>query len=187
MAIDAKRVTGGESVSGLDALLKKFTVLENKSSKKVLAAMVRAKLGVIAKQMKKDTSSKVKAARKGVRMRFKISKADKMTAMVGFGVGKRNKKKVALKNSRGKKKGGVGIGPENIHWWVIGTAKRTTGAKKGKLNNGKVANRGRMPAMQPNLAAQAAAKSKGQQNKLMIERGALALEKELTKLKLKGK
>lgn len=187
MAIDSKSLTGGEAVSGLDALLKKFTVLETKSANKILAAMVKAKLGVIAKQIKKDTSSKVKAARKGVRMRFKISRADKMTAIVGFGVGKRKNKKTAPKNSRRNKNGGVGIGPTNIHWWVVGTAKRTTGAKNGKISNKKVANRGRMPAMQPGLAAEAAAKSKGQQNKLMIERGALALKKELIKLKLKGK
>jgi hypothetical protein len=187
MAIDSKSLTGGEAVSGLDALLKKFTVLETKSANKILAAMVKAKLGVIAKQIKKDTSGKVKAARKGVRMRFKISRADKMTALVGFGVGKRKKKKPAPKNSQGNKNGGVGIGPSNIHWWVAGTKKRKTGAKKGKPTGKDVANRGRMPAMQPNLAAQAAAKSKSQQNKLMIERGALALQKEITKLKLKGK
>ena len=187
MAIDSKSLTGGEVVSGLDALLRKFTVLESKSANKVLAAMVKAKLGVIAKQIKKDTAGKVKAARKGVRMRFKISKADKMTAIVGFGVGKRKKKKPAPKNSQGKRKGGVGISAANIHWWVAGTAKRTTGAKKGKRKNNPIADRGRMPSMQPNLAAEAAAKSKGQQNKFMIERGALALEKEITKLKLKGK
>jgi hypothetical protein len=187
MAIDSKSLTGGEAVRGLNKLLKKFTVIETKSANKVLAAMVKAKLGVIAKQIKKDTAGKVKAARKGVKMRFKISKADKMTAIVGFGVGKRKKKKPAPRNSQGNKNGGVGIGPTNIHWWVAGTAKRMTGAKKGKVNNKKVADRGRMPAMQPNLAAEAAAKSKGQQNKLMVERGALALKKELTKLKLKGK
>ena len=146
MAISLKSLTGGEAVAGLSVLLKKFTVIEKRSAKKVLTAMVKAKLGVIAKQIKKDTSSKVKAARKG-----------------------------------------VGIGPTNIHWWVVGPAKRTTGAKNGKISNKKVANRGRMPAMQPGLAAEAAAKSKGQQNKLMIERGALALKKELIKLKLKGK
>lgn len=168
-------VSGGEVVEGLDLLFKKMSVLENKSAEKILGAMVRAKLNVIGKQMKKDTSKKVKEGRKGVRARFKhkINK-NMIKALVGFGVGKRKKNEPKKVNRRGNKKGGVGISAQNIHWWVAGTKQRET--RHG-------VDRGQMEAMQPGLAAHAATKSKGQQNKYMIERGALMLEKELSKLK----
>jgi len=184
-------VSGGEVVKGLDLLLKKMSVLENKSAEKILGAMVRAKLNVIGKQMKKDTSKKVKEGRKGVRARFKhkINK-NMIKALVGFGVGKRKKNEPKKVNRQGNKKGGVGISATNIHWWVAGTKKRTTGGRMGGKVLGKPVrqnaraghNTGTMPAMQPGLAAQAATKSRGQQNKYMIERGALMLKKELSKL-----
>ena len=165
-------VSGSEVVQGLDLLLKKMSVLENRSAEKILGAMVRAKLNVIGKQMKKDTSKKVKEGRKGVRARWKhkINK-NMIKALVGFGVGKRKKNKPKTINRQGNKRGGVGISAQNIHWWVAGTEQRKT--RYG-------VDRGQMPAMQPGLAAQAATKSKGQQNKFMIERGALMLKKELS-------
>jgi hypothetical protein len=167
-------VSGGEVVEGLDLLLKKMSVLENRSAEKILGAMVRAKLNVIGKQMKKDTSKKVKEGRKGVRARWKhkINK-NMIKALVGFGVGKRKKNEPKQANRQGNKRGGVGISAQNIHWWVAGTEQRET--RYGS-------DRGQMPAMQPGLAAQAARKSRGQQNKFMIERGALMLTKELSKL-----
>ena len=167
-------VSGGEVVEGLDLLLKKMSVLENRSAEKILGAMVRAKLNVIGKQMKKDTSKKVKEGRKGVRARWKhkINK-NMIKALVGFGVGKRKKNEPKKANRQGNKRGGVGISAQNIHWWVAGTERRET--RYGS-------DRGQMPAMQPGLAAQAARKSRGQQNKFMIERGALMLKKELSKL-----
>lgn len=167
-------VSGGEVVEGLDLLLKKMSVLENRSAEKILGAMVRAKLNVIGKQMKKDTSKKVKEGRKGVRARWKhkINK-NMIKALVGFGVGKRKKNEPKQANRQGNKRGGVGISAQNIHWWVAGTEQRET--RYGS-------DRGQMPAMQPGLATQAARKSKGQQNKFMIERGALMLTKELSKL-----
>ena len=167
-------VSGGEVVEGLDLLLKKMSVLENRSAEKILGAMVRAKLNVIGKQMKKDTSKKVKEGRKGVRARWKhkINK-NMIKALVGFGVGKRKKNEPKQANRQGNKRGGVGISAQNIHWWVAGTEQRET--RYGS-------DRGQMPAMQPGLAAQAARKSRGQQNKFMIERGALMLKKELSKL-----
>ena len=167
-------VSGGEVVEGLDLLFKKMSVLENRSAEKILGAMVRAKLNVIGKQMKKDTSKKVKEGRRGVRARFKhkINK-NMIKALVGFGVGKRKKNEPKQANRQGNKRGGVGISGQNIHWWVAGTEQRET--RYGS-------DRGQMPAMQPGLAAQAARKSRRQQNKFMIERGALMLTKELSKL-----
>jgi hypothetical protein len=163
-----------DTVEGLDQILRKLSYLETKGADKVLSAMIRGQLNAIEKQMKKDTDSKVKEGRKGVRSRFKNKKKKNwIQAKVGFGVGK--KKKNAPKFVRkGNKRGGVGISAQNIHWWVAGTKSRQT-----KRN----ADRGAMPSMQPGLAAIAATKSRGKQNAEMIKRGALALEKEVVKLK----
>jgi hypothetical protein len=180
-----------DTVEGLDQILRKLSYLETKGADKVLSAMIRGQLNAIEKQMKKDTDSKVKEGRKGVRSRFKNKKKKNwIQAKVGFGVGK--KKKNAPKFVRkGNKRGGVGISAQNIHWWVAGTKNRQTGGKttgRGKrkmrrLNGKAIMDRGSMPSMQPGLAAIAATKSRGKQNAEMIKRGALALEKEVVKLK----
>lgn len=161
-----------ESIDGLDLILRKLTALETKASGRVLATIIRAQLNVIGKQMKADTDSKVKEGRKGVRSRFK-NKAKKnfITAKVGFGVGK--KKAAKPRKSKRSGRGGVGISGQNIHWWVAGTKRRATR---------KNFDRGSMPSFQPGLAAIAATKSRGQQNKEMIKRGALALQKEVLKI-----
>ena len=176
-----------ESIDGLDLILRKLTALETKASGRVLATVIRAQLNVIGKQMKADTDSKVKEGRKGVRSRFK-NKAKKnfITAKVGFGVGKKRKAGRTLK-LKGNRRGGQGIGAQNIHWWVAGTDERQTGTYKGQKGTYKtvgkrVMNRGRMPSFQPGLAKIAASKSRGQQNKEMIKRGALALQKEVLKI-----
>lgn len=164
-----------KTVEGLDAILRKLTDLEKKGSGRVLAAIIRAQLNAIGKQMKSDVDDKVKEGRKGVRSRFKNNaKKNVIQAKVGFGVGKKSKAKPKGVNRKGNRKGGVGISAQNIHWWVAGTKKRTTIIRS--------MNRGKMPAMQPGLARIAAAKSKGQQNKEMIKRGALQLQKEIVKL-----
>lgn len=171
-----------EVVSAVNTLLKRLDSLEKKGKVAVVRAAIKGGLNVVVKQMKADTSPKVKEARKGVRSRFKKGKT-RVEALAGFGVGKRRKKKTTKPiKARGKRKGGVGIGPQNIHWWVAGTKKRTTGAKKGKRTGSGIMNRGRMPAMQPGLARIAYQKSKGKIQAEMIKRGALALKKEIVKL-----
>lgn len=166
------------TIDGLDSILKKLTILETKSAGKVLAAIVRAQLTVIGKQMKADVDKKVKEGRKGVRSRFKNSaRKNVIKAVVGFGVGKKKKNAPKKVNSKGNRKGGVGISAQNIHWWVAGTKERQT--KRD-------ADRGSMPSMQPGLAAIAQQKSAGKQNAEMIKRGALALEKELKKIQSIG-
>ena len=173
-------------VDGVEVLLKRLDVLQKSGKKRVVAAAISGALKVVVKQIKADTSPKVKEARKGVRSRFKRGgKGDRgeVAALAGFGVGKRRKKKTTKPvNRKGNRRGGLGIGPQNIHWWVAGTKQRTTGAKKGRKNFKTVANRGRMPAMQPGLAAIAYRKSAGKIQSEMIKRGALALTKEVDKL-----
>jgi hypothetical protein len=172
-----------ESIEGLDLILKKLETLSVKASGRVLATVIRAQLNVIGKQMKADVDSKVKEGRKGVRSRFK-NKAKKnfITAKVGFGVGKKRKAGRTLK-LKGNRREGQGIGAQSIHWWVAGTKSRRTGLNRPRNPNPPAPHdTGRMPSFQPGLAKIAATKSRGQQNKEMIKRGALALQKEVLKI-----
>ena len=182
-------------IEGLDQINRKLSYLEAKSADKVLSAMIRGQMKPIETQMKKDVDSQVKEGRKGVRSRFKNKKKKNyITAKVGFGVGKKKKTAPKIVNRKGGKQGGVGISAQNIHWWVAGTKQRFTGGMKKRSvlgkpyqkARGRVMDRGRMPSMQPGLAAIAATKSRGKQNAEMIKRGALALEKEVLKLKAMG-
>lgn len=177
-----------EVIEGLDQILRKLDQFSAKSADKILSAMIRGQLKPIEQQMKKDVDSQVKEGRKGVRWRFKNKKKkNEITAKVGFGVGKKKKNAPKVVNRKGGKRGGVGIGAQNIHWWVAGTKHRTTGhTVSGKRTRSSVMDRGSMPSMQPGLAAIAATKSRGKQNAEMIKRGALALEKEVLKLRTIG-
>lgn len=163
-------------VQGLDVLVKRMKALEQKGQEKVAKAAVRGALNVIAKQMKKDVDSKVKDGRKGIKGKLKSTRKE-VTAKVGVGVGQKKKKlrqmQAAMALTRPKSRGGVGIGPNNIHWWVAGTKTRTSRPS---------VNRGRMPSMQPGLARIAATKAAGKVKAEMIKRGALQLVKEARKL-----
>lgn len=171
-------------VEGLEEILKKMDSLAKGGGDRVASSMVRAGLNVVAKQMKKDLSPKVKEARKAVRTRFKRKKkAGTVEALVGFGVGKRKKKPPKVVNSQGNRKGGIGIGAQNIHWWVAGTQARYAGIsyRRKEITGSRIHATGKMPAMQPGLAAIAYAKSKGKIQAEMIKRGALQLTKEINK------
>lgn len=178
-----------EVIEGLDQILRKLDQFETKAADRILSAMIRGQMKPIEQQMKKDVDPQVKEGRKGVRSRFKNKrKKNEITAKVGFGVGKKKKNATKVVNRKGGKRGGVGISAQNIHWWVAGTGIRTTGGHFQRVKNkgSRQMNRGSMPAMQPGLAAIAATKSRGKQNAEMIKRGALALEKEVLKLRTTG-
>jgi len=168
-------------VDGLDTLLKRLESLKKTGKVAVLRSAIRGGLNVIGKQMKQDLDPKAKQGKTAVKSRFKKGKT-KITALVGFGVGKKSKKAPKVVNRKGNRKAGVGISAQNVHWWVAGTKKRSTGFIRGKATGKPIMDRGEMPAMQPRLARIAYAKSKGQINAEMINRGALQLNKEVAKL-----
>lgn len=170
-------------VDGLETILRRMDSFATKGKISVVRAAIRGGLNAAGKQMKADLSSRVKLGRKSVKSRFKKGKK-KIEALVGFGVGKRKARKPGtITKVRGNSKGGVGIGPQNVHWWVAGTKKRATGkTKSGRRTKSSVMNRGVMPAMQPGLARIATQKAKGQIQAEMIKRGALQLKKEIVKL-----
>jgi hypothetical protein len=174
-------------LEGLEPLLKRMTILTERGQVSVLRSALRGGMKIIATQMKADLSPKVKQAKRAIKSRFEKARGNRpMVAKVGVGVGKRRKPKTGeIRKVRHEGlSAGVGIGPQNIHWWVAGTKQRTTGkqGRKGKLTGNAFMNRGAMPAMQPGLARRAAQKKRGQIKAAMIERGALQLKKEILKL-----
>lgn len=167
-------------ITGIDNVIRAFEGLSDKAHKKILKTALRAAMRPIAKQMKKDLSSKVKTARKGVGMTVK-TKRKQLVAKVGFGVGK---KKADMEKIVNKKRTddspGVGIGPTNVHWWIVGTKPRrhkTTEAKKSV---------GSMPAKQPNLAKIAAATVQAESIKKARESAMKQVRAEFNRLKKKG-
>lgn len=158
------------TIEGLERLQRAMKYMTEKGSSNIVRAMTSAVLTVVNRQIKKDLSPKVPEAKTAIRKRMSWKKTKK-TAKVGVGVGKA--KGLVLKNDRGKR-GGVGIGRRNTHWWVIGSTTRKT--KKGQ-------NRGRMPAMQPGLAPIALSKSLSRAAAAMRRRGVRQLIKEAAKAK----
>ncbi len=168
------------SVDGLEAILKRMETLKQTSKVSVMRSAIRGGLNAIGKQMKADLDPDAKQGKVAVKSKFKKGKK-RITAKVGFGVGKKRGKTYPV-NRKGNRKSGVGIDGNNVHWWVAGTGRRSTGAGKGRKRGGRQMYRGSMPAMQPGLATIAYAKSKGKVKAEMIRRGALQLEKEAKKL-----
>jgi hypothetical protein len=158
-------------VEGLDQLVKSLDALPTKVGRAVLSSAIRGGLNAIQKQMKSELNPKVKAARRGIGTRFK--KGEQVIAKVGVGVGKRKK---PLKKARKRaSKGGVGIGERNLHWCVAGTKKRTTNTTE--------ADRGSMPAMDPQLAVRAYKKAKGKILAEMVRLGKKRFEREVARLR----
>ena len=170
----------GVSIDGLDALDKRMEELKKNGKVAVMRSAIRGGLNAIGKQMKADLAPDAKQGKVAVKSKFKKGKK-RITAKVGFGVGKKRGKTYPV-NRKGNRKSGVGIDGNNVHWWVAGTDRRWTGAGKGRKRGGRQMYRGSMPAMQPGLATIAYAKSKGKVKAEMIRRGALQLEKEAKKL-----
>ena len=166
-------------IEGMDAVLSAMKRLERPSARKRMAtASLKGALAPIGKQMKKDLSPTVKLGRSAVKSRVDMKfKSGVVTAKVGFGVGKRRKKtiKQRLAQQRRKQKRGnrpgIGIGPNNVSWWIAGTAGRrqhTTGKATGE-----------MPTKQSGLAWRSYQKVKGQAARAMAAGLTKSLAKEL--------
>lgn len=167
-------------IVGIETLIRRMEALKQTGKVSVMRSAIRGGLNAVGKQMKADLDPKAKQGKVAVKSKFKKGKK-RITAKVGFGVGKKRGKTYPV-NRKGNRKAGVGIDGNNVHWWVAGTGRRWTGTGKGRKRGGRQMYRGAMPAMQPNLATIAYAKSKGKVKAEMIKRGALQLEKEAKKL-----
>lgn len=113
-----------------DAMLKAVGMkVGNRAARGVLAKGVR----LAVKRIKAQVPSAHKSVRKAIGGSVKKQKggADRgiTKAKAGAAVARKHK-------SAGGTNGGVGIGPENVHWYVLGTKERTvrsTGQRSGSM------------------------------------------------------
>jgi len=176
-------------ITGIDNVIRAFDGLSDKAHKKILKTALRAAMRPIAKQMKKDLSNKVKTARKGVGMTVKTKQNKTLVAKVGFGVGKKKADMEKIVNKkRTENSPGVGIGPTNVHWWIMGTDDRFTGKRRGggARAGAVVRATGSTKPMQPNLAKIAAATVQAESIKKARESAMKQVRAEFNRLKKKG-
>ena len=112
---------------------RKLKSLSTDARKKIANPVLNAGLRVLANGIKSQIPPEYIGLASIVGKRIDRSGGNgEITGIVGFGVAHRGRK------TKGRKRGGVGISANNIHWLVLGTKERAT--KAG-------ANRGMMPAV----------------------------------------
>lgn len=168
-------------VDGLQSLVSKLEILQKDVAKKVLMAGVRAGLNAIGSQIKKDLDPRLTEAKRSVRSKIKIRRKGQVIAKVGFGVGPRNRKR-STTLPRGSKRG-VGIGANNIHWWLIGTKNRYTGRRIGRRTGNPIRHRGMMIAQQPGLVNNAVTRSRSKSEAAVIKSATRQLNKQAANLR----
>ena len=178
--------------SGVEDLVAGLKYLHTKDGRKLARITLQSGLNVIGKQMQRDLDPKVKEAGKAVGKRVAIYRNNVTRAKVGFNVGKLARK-VPFRRKR-TSRGGVGIGPTNIHWYLSGTAERFRYGMKGGRSRRKTAETkgttrptGVMPAQQPMLAAKAAATSMAEVRSVMQRAGTRFLAERAKKIEKKLK
>jgi hypothetical protein len=183
--------------TGFKEIDKNLKYLKDTGTRRVVSAGMRKQGQYLAKQIKADVPSRYKSIRKAIGWRSLALRRNKGMpgVKVGAGVGQNKAAKgraniVRFARSRGKRLG-VGIDSRNIHWWFLGTAKRTTGTRRRgrsgiRVDTGKPKmNRGVMPS-QMSPVIYYARREKTALMAIMRAESAKALDKELKKLKKVG-
>lgn len=147
------RRTGQRIVTGdkeIDAALQKLKVgAANRIARPALRKGARRLLKSVKAQIPRKYKDAKKAMGMAVNSKGGKSRRDPQ-AKVGAAVGKASRKSPF---SRAGKRG-VGMSARNIHWFILGTAQRSTGstrirtkdgAGRRRLTGGRVRNTGRMP------------------------------------------
>lgn len=186
------------TIDGVEILVPELNGLATKGGRRLAQIVLKAGLNVIGKQMQRDLDPKVKEAGKAVGNRVTIYRQNVTRAKVGFNVGK-NASKVPFTRKR-TSKGGIGIGPRNVHWYITGTGERWRYGDQGRSASGKplslrqrrassirrqqqgAMRTGVMPAQQPGLAADAARKSLSEVRSVMQRAGGRYLEARARKI-----
>lgn len=157
-------------LSGGDLMQQQFAEIGKNSPQKLARVMLGSALRIVGEEMKRMLDPKVQEAGRRVGQRVTISRGVITRAKVGSNVGKRGKDQWRRKRSG---PGGIGIGGQNAHWWIMGTGDRYRGGRSRKRVTKGTASQytGRMPAMQPDLAANAFNAVKGQLPNVMARAG----------------
>lgn len=168
-------------VTGVKELDDRFQELGRKGMARVARSSIGKGLTVIKKAIQKaippaakyaDRGHQTKTIRGAIGTSMKVSKiTGQQEAKVGAAVGKKQSAIRAFVRP-GKKRGGVGISANNIHWYIMGTDRRYTRKK---------AYRGRMP--QEPAVRRGAAASMQQANDVIIESIRTGIARENDRLK----
>lgn len=119
------------TVDGMEQLQRVLSEIPEDISNKILRPALTKGSRIAVKAIKAEIPSRYKDVRKAVGFRVKkVKKSDKsIDAKVGAAVGKKSKsakKQMGeLERKYGRKRPGVGITNQNVHWWFLGTAERT--------------------------------------------------------------
>mgnify|MGYP000926627204 CR=1 FL=1 len=188
-------------VTGVAELDRMFTELsrggQNAAVRTAMAKMLRVINSAIRNAVPNPLHAghRKQSAQQAINWRFKRNPfANKVEAKVGGGVGKQLG---AQANRKGKRRGGVGISANNIHWWLLGTKQRFTGqiVRKRfrkrkfagfsvKFTGNKRMNRGVMPAF--GVVRQGYGQSAAQADQVFLTSFREALQREIDKSRLKA-
>lgn len=145
-------------ITGADEILKKLENLGTKSAKKIARSAINKGLRIVTKSMKTEVPAQYKDAKRAIGSRFDKKggeNKDEVRAKAGVAVGFGRKKLSNMKKADRSGRPGVGIGVQNLMWFVLGTNERQTGSKKsgkGQKSTGKaVHSTGRMRPILPNV------------------------------------
>lgn len=134
-------------------------------------------LTIIQKGMKSAVPPKYKELKKAIGKRFNKTKGGsnrgKLEAKVGVGVAMTKKKRAKFKRKDRGKKGGVGIQPENAHWFILGTGARQTKAGQS---------RGEMKPLIPNVIKDGYNATESRAAAVMIDALKAGIEREAKRL-----
>lgn len=160
----ARRKLGVRLITGLEDVDRKLATLKLGAANKIARPALTKGARHLLKKAKAQVPPNMKAAKRALGM-VVDSKGGKsknqQRAKVGAAVGKAAK---AVQKEDRAGKAGVGIGPENIHWFILGTTTRETGSVQRtgyrKLTGNKIKRTGIMPAQMPHLMQSVATQEK---------------------------
>lgn len=175
------------------ALQKGLEQLKESVQKRIARGALRKAMTVVSKAIRTRIPSPWKDVKKliGTRM-LKRAVGSEIAGKVGVGVGKKSKRAKKKKDRTGRP--GVGVGPENVHWFILGTGKRfrgqrkirnrKTGAVTGvRKTKGPVQYTGIMPSQLPRVVQDGFAASYAPALKKMIEATREGIDKERVKIR----
>lgn len=154
--LSGRRQSRGRFLLGIEDLDAKLSKLKAGAANKIARPALMKAARALLKQIKQDVPSQYKDAKRGLGMAVDQKggrSRNQVRAKVGAGVGIRSKQKEKINAKTSGKRGGrpgVGMGPNNIHWFILGADGRSQGGPP-RSHKAKVKSTGVMKPLMPNL------------------------------------
>jgi hypothetical protein len=163
-------------LTGVRKLDRKLQALDRKVQKKLIRSAVNKALTIAKKAIQAEIPGRYPDLKKAVGKRLNKAKTGNQKGQtvgkVGAAVGMNAKRRAKMAEKKGpRKRPGVGIGPENAHWFLVGTGQRTRGYRRIRVKSGwrrkrtthPIQSTGRMKPVAPNAVKRGFEKSAAQQ------------------------